>query len=181
MRRKHRQSLSLSFFLSLFLSLSLSPSLSLSLSLSRSRCPLALLWHTSGTVSFGSGRFPSSDRSSRSPSELLFEKTFELDRIPGFHHGLLQFPSGTSVDAIKTLWPSGLRRWTQVPLSSVAWVRTPQVSLHFNDCSGAPLASQQILAMTQPATFNTPGVCRTTHCRDRNSKHGGAPCPRSAE
>jgi hypothetical protein len=28
-----------------------------------------------------------------------------------------------------TLWPSGLRRWTQVPLSSDAWVRTPQVSL----------------------------------------------------
>ena len=27
-----------------------------------------------------------------------------------------------------TLWPSGLRRWTQVPLSSDAWVRTPQVS-----------------------------------------------------
>ena len=29
---------------------------------------------------------------------------------------------------VSTLWPSGLRRWTQVPLSSDAWVRTPQVS-----------------------------------------------------
>ena len=27
-----------------------------------------------------------------------------------------------------TVWPSGLRRWTQVPLSSDAWVRTPQPS-----------------------------------------------------
>ena len=28
-----------------------------------------------------------------------------------------------------TVWPSGLRRWTQVPLSSDAWVRTPQPSV----------------------------------------------------
>ena len=30
---------------------------------------------------------------------------------------------------VSTVWPSGLRRWTQVPLSSDAWVRTPQLSL----------------------------------------------------
>jgi hypothetical protein len=29
-----------------------------------------------------------------------------------------------------TLWPSGLRRWTQVPLSPDAWVRIPQVSFN---------------------------------------------------
>ena len=41
-----------------------------------------------------------------------------------------------------TLWPSGLRRWTQVPLSSDAWVRTPQVSLGMMQCRASMFPSQ---------------------------------------
>ena len=47
-----------------------------------------------------------------------------------------------------TIWPSGLRRWTQVPLSSDAWVRTLQLSL-----------SAVLLRRSQPRTTASMLVC----------------------
>ena len=58
-----------------------------------------------------------------------------------------------------TVWPSGLRRWTQVPLSSGAWVRTPQLSLllHGYMCCGrcATRAVRPALAMKWLACTQT--------------------------
>ena len=38
----------------------------------------------------------------------------------------------TRPDINKTLCPSGLRGWTQVPLAQAAWVQIPQVSIFEN-------------------------------------------------
>jgi hypothetical protein len=43
-------------------------------------------------------------------------------------HLALLYRKRNASAAPTTLWPSGLRRWAQVPLSPDAWVRIPQVS-----------------------------------------------------
>ena len=38
------------------------------------------------------------------------------------------------IPTTKTLCPSGLRGWTQVPLARAAWAQIPQVSLYTDAC-----------------------------------------------
>ena len=39
---------------------------------------------------------------------------------------------------IQTICPSGLRRWTQVPLAQAAWVQIPQLSIYRIHCMQCP-------------------------------------------
>ena len=54
----------------------------------------------------------------------------------------------------KTLCPSGLRGWTQVPLAQAAWVQIPQVSLfgsrHLKGIVDAPSPAQHPFVFSIP-------------------------------
>ena len=76
-----------------------------------------------------------------SPLPVLFLRVFVASRFGGvaFVFYVLHFAAAFP----KTLCPSGLRGWTQVPLAQAAWVQIPQVSLrilcgfHFGKCAFA--------------------------------------------
>ena len=53
---------------------------------------------------------------------LLISDALELALLPGADRNCLS-------EVASTVWPSGLRRWTQVPLSPDAWARTSQLSI----------------------------------------------------
>ena len=72
--------------------------------------------------------------------------------------------------SMKTVWPSGLRRQTQVLVEKSAWVRTPQLSVF------CPKARPQTNSLLQ----NTPDRTRTGNLWIRSPtryplRHGGCP------
>ena len=70
----------------------------------------------------------------------------------------------------KTLCPSGLRGWTQVPLARAAWVQIPQVSLHGNQnfppISGAntPVTQQAGTVVQRPRSHSAVNIGSVARC-----------------
>ena len=57
---------------------------------------------------------------------------------------------GTESHRVKTLCPSGLSGWTQVPLAQAAWVQIPQLSGRLGPCSRVLLGAARHMLVIWP-------------------------------
>ena len=88
-------------------------------------------------------------------------KRFTSERASSSHGQKQSKPKvcpNSQITTCTTVWPSGPRRWTQVPLSSGAWVRTPPLSFQICELSSSILFRIKCLLWPRrycPALFAT--------------------------
>ena len=77
----------------------------------------------------------------------------------------------------KTVWPSGLRRQTQVLVERSAWVRTPQLSLCRSAAAPVLLKETGLPIASTPHTtvlcYSWYSLCVSHHCMDCHALHSG--------